>query len=132
MIQPSLQGFYEVRLGRFVYYEIVLDEKEILLVYIGETYQGWMFRYDPNVFREEVLGDDDYPALKARERSITIPHTSIEMYKVKPASFFVRPCFRLHYFDDSPKARRIELGLYHKSRDVDLSILTNYQKEHCL
>lgn len=116
-------GFYNER-----YYDIVLTNKRMVLVWMGESYKPWMLRIDPGMYKREELkkiNSVDW-LIKYHKKNIFLNYHSIDQIILKGRTVISNGYISIRTKDNLYK-------LYNKEKKIDYfriySILENYLED---
>lgn len=123
VVQEIFSKFFQVGFFNQQYYEIVVTNKRILFIWMGESYKPWMLRIDPGMDRREELKKLDVNKIaNYHPNNILINYEDIDFIRLKPRTLFKNGYIYI-------KSKNFDAKLYNKSKKVDYNnILTIFEK----
>lgn len=123
VVQEIISKFFEVGFYNQKYYEIVITNKRLILVWIGESYKPWMLRIDPGVNkREEFEKLDINEIINYHTKNILINFEDIDFINLRKRTLFKNGYMHI-------KAKNFACKLYNKDKKVDYNkIFTTLEK----
>ncbi|WP_432667206.1 hypothetical protein R9X47_12420 [Wukongibacter baidiensis] len=115
VLSKIISKFFEIGFYNQIYYEIVVTNKRLILVNMGESYKPWMLSIDPGINKREEFEKLDLDEIvEYNEKNISIDYDDIKEIRLNGRTLFKNANMIINTEDE-------EFKLYTKEKQIDFS-----------